>query len=60
MRTQALFEEGYMAGALAGTGMYILMIKVNGVRMVNDSSISRIIYQKMKSGWRAIGLQFRF
>ena len=42
MRTQALFEEGYMAGLLAGSGKYVLMIKVNGVWMINDSHISWI------------------
>ncbi|MGA1790561.1 MAG: hypothetical protein ACMUIM_03670 [bacterium] len=40
MRTQAMFEEGYMAGALAGYGMYVLMIKVNGVWTVNDFAAS--------------------
>jgi len=37
-----MFEEGYQAAPLAGYGMYVLMIKVNGFWMVNDYTASCI------------------
>ena len=35
-RAQPMFEEGYQVAPLAGSGMYVLVIKVNGVWTVSD------------------------